>query len=119
METITQIILGEGVTWVMFFAFFTMGVLGLVSSVMFDVYSSGIDTHEFKLFKFLGDNRIRLMLSILAIIIGVLFSEQILGASLNTWTAFLSGFTSDKIIENMMQRRRKKIDKQGITPKDH
>jgi len=104
----TELILGEGVTWVMFGSFLIMGTFGLFCSVMFDVYSSGIQHHEFDVKTFWQRNDIRIYLSFLAVMVGVLFSEQLLGSSLNTWTAFLSGFMSDKLIENLLKRRRKK-----------
>lgn len=111
MKEISEIILGEGVSWMMFFAYIMVGVFGLTCSVLFDIYSSGIAANEFKFKKFIYENEIRILLSILAVIVGVLFHEQLLGSELNTWTAFLSGFMSDKIIENLMNRRKKKLEK--------
>jgi hypothetical protein len=92
----------------MFISFLIMGTFGLICSVMFDVYSSGIEANEFAFNKFWQRNKIRIYLSVLAVMIGILFSEQLLGSQLNTWTAFLSGFMSDKLIENLLKRKRKK-----------
>jgi ABC-type uncharacterized transport system YnjBCD ATPase subunit len=104
----TELILGQGVTWVMFGSFLIMGTFGLFCSVMFDVYSSGIEANQFAFKTFWSRNKIRIYLSVLAVIVGILFSEQLLGSQLNVWTAFLSGFMSDKLIENLLKRRRKK-----------
>jgi ABC-type uncharacterized transport system YnjBCD ATPase subunit len=104
----TEILLGNGVTWIMFMSFLLMGSFGLLCSVLFDVYSSGIEANEFAFSKFWKRNQIRIYLSILAVIVGILFSEQLLGSHLNSWTAFLSGFMSDKLIENLLKRRRNK-----------
>jgi hypothetical protein len=104
----TEIILGNGVTWEMFISFLLLGFFGLMCSVVFDVYSSGIDANEFEFKKFWKRNKIRTILSLLMLVVGILFSEQLLGASLNTWTAFLAGFTSDKLIENLLRRKAKK-----------
>jgi ABC-type uncharacterized transport system YnjBCD ATPase subunit len=110
----TEMLLGKDVTWMMFMSFFIMGTIGLIASVLFDVYSSGIKTNDFDFGKFWTRNKFRIYLSFLAIVIGILFSEQLLGSQLNNWTAFLSGFMSDKLIENLLKRKRKTSNEETV-----
>ena len=53
-------------------------------------------------------NRWRTLLSALVIVAGIIFSEQLLSIKMSNWASFLAGFTSDKLIENLLQRRRRK-----------
>jgi len=103
-----DLILGDGVTWTMFLVFLTFGALGLLSSILFDIYSSGTSTKKFSLKYWWKCNKWRLSLSVLAVVIGILFSEQLLSIEMSNWASFLAGFTADKLIESLMQRRRRK-----------
>lgn len=108
-----ELVLGEGVTWTMFTVFLLFGLIGLVTSVAFDIYSSGASSKELSFKVFWNDNRWRLLLSLLVIVIAILFSEQLLEMQMGNWSSFIAGFTADKIIENMMQRRRRKKEIQN------
>jgi hypothetical protein len=110
MKEIQDLILGDGVTWTMFAAYYIMGMVGLFVSALTDIYSSGIESNQFLFRIFWRENKIRLILSFVVIAVGVVFSEQLIGSKLTTWTAFLSGFMSDKVIENLMQRRKKRLN---------
>ena len=103
----STLVLGEGVTWTMFVVFMTFGFVGLITSVAFDIYSSGAKSKELSIKKFLKDNSWRLILSLLVIVIAILFSEQLMSIQMSNWASFLAGFTADKLIENLMQRRRR------------
>jgi hypothetical protein len=106
--TLEQLILGEGITWPMFTVFMIFGALGLLTSVLFDIYSSGTTHKKFSLKYWWSCNKYRLSLSVLTVVIGVMFSEQLLSIKMSNWASFLAGFTSDKLIENLMQRKRRK-----------
>ena len=103
----TSLILGEGVSFKMFIVFTIFGLVGLLTSVAFDIYSSGAKSKELSLKVFWKDNKWRLILSLLVIVIAILFSEQLMSISMSNWASFLAGFTADKLIENLMQRRRR------------
>lgn len=104
----SELILGENITWSMFTVFLLFGLLGLVTSVAIDIYSSGIAGKDFSFSIFWQDNKWRLLLSLLVIVIAIIFSEQLLEMQMGNWSSFIAGFASDKVIENLMQRRRRK-----------
>lgn len=111
----SSLVLGEGVTWTMFVVFLTFGLVGLITSVAFDIYSSGATGKEFSIKIFWKDNKWRMLLSLLVIVIAILFSEQLMSITMSNWASFLAGFTADKLIENLMQRRRRKNQKENET----
>jgi hypothetical protein len=59
----------------------------------------------FSLFIWLTDNLWRVVVTICAMIAGVLFTPQLSGQELTEWTAFLSGFATDKIIDSFINRK--------------
>ena len=111
----TDLILGEGVSMTMFVVFTIFGLVGLLTSVAFDIYSSGAKSKELSLKVFWKDNKWILLLSLLVIVIAILFSEQLMSIAMSNWAAFLAGFTADKLIENLMQRRRRQKTEQNET----
>lgn len=66
------------------------------------IYSSG----GFSILIWLNENGWRAILTLGAMIAGVLFTEQLTGAPLNEWQAFLSGFATDKIIDSLVNRKK-------------
>jgi len=91
-------------------AFAPYAFLGLLISVVMDVYSSGASLAEFSAKKWATDNGVRVVLSMLCLIAGLLFSEDIFGVKLNALTAFWGGIGNDNLI-NMFVRRRASITK--------
>jgi len=85
--------------------------LGLLISLVMDIYSSGIKLNEFSLIKWISDNGIRLILSILVLIAGLTFSEDIFGAKLSPLVSFWAGIGNDNLI-NMFVRRKDKLKKE-------
>jgi len=104
----TELILGEGITLDMFLVYFVFGLIGLISSVAFDIYSSGTSGNKLSGKIWWNDNKWRLLLSVLTVIIAILFSEQLMSITMSNWAGFLAGFTADKLIESLIQRRRRK-----------
>lgn len=106
-----ELLFGEGITFAQLVVFFTLGLFGIVMSMLIDVYSSGIKFSQFSWKKWFSDNATRLILSILVLILAIAFGEELTGIERGNWGMFIAGFTSDKIVENLAQRRRRK---QGI-----
>lgn len=78
------------------------GLIGFVFSVLIEMirHKNKIKkTGGFSIIFWLKDNSNRIILSILAIIVGVLFSNDLIGKEISNWGAFLSGLVTDKIIE--------------------
>ena len=103
-----ELLFGEGISLAQLLVWFTLGVFGVFASMVFDVYSSGISWSDFSLKRWWSDNAWRTLLSIFVIILAMAFGEEIVGIPTGNWSMFLAGFTSDKLIENLVQRRRKK-----------
>lgn len=59
----------------------------------------------FRVFRWLDDNIWRVVLTLCAMVAGVLFTPQLSGQELTEWTAFLSGFATDKIIDSLINRK--------------
>lgn len=106
-----ETLFGEGITATVLLVYFVLGLFGIVTSLIFDVYSSGVVGSEFSWKRFWNDNTFRIFLSIIIVILAMIFGEEIVGIKTSNWSVFLAGFSCDKIIENLLQRRRKKSNK--------
>ena len=91
-----------------FLANVLLGIFGLLLSWMLEAYrywrpirDNGGLSHYFCNQK----QVLRLVLSLMAIVAGVLFSEDLVGVPLTNFTAFLAGFSADKIINSLMNRK--------------
>lgn len=96
-----------------FIVYVIFGFIGLILSLIVEVFRSKnkIKTRGGFSFAFwITDNYkiLRVLLSIIAVIIGVLFSEQLLGFSINNWGAIVAGFSTDKIVETLISLKTKK-----------
>lgn len=111
--TYLELLFGEGVTFMLLVAYFTLGIFGIITSMIFDVYSSGISWREFDKKRWWKDNAFRTLLSIIVVILSMMFGEEIVGIKTSNWSMFLAGFSADKLIENLLQRRRKKEVKEN------
>lgn len=108
-STFTDLVLGTETTPMMFTVYILFGLFGFVISIAFDIYSSGVSGKEVSLKHFWDDNKWRVLLSLFVIIVAILFSEDVMEMKMGNWSSFIAGFTADKIIENLMQRRRRKM----------
>lgn len=116
--TFTQLVIGETNSPLMFFVFVCFGFAGLILSLCFDIYSSGTNIKTFSFKYWIKSNVWRILLSAMVIIVAILFSEQLVGMSMSNWSSFIAGFTADKIIENLMQRKRRIKQNNTKTEKD-
>lgn len=82
-------------------------LLGLLISLVSDVYSSGIKLKDFSFSKYFSDNGIRILLSVLCIIAGLIFTEEYFGVIINKEYAFMAGLANDKIVEVFIHRKNK------------
>ena len=107
-SSFSVLIFGDGITFEMFIVFLLFGLVGTITSVLLDVYSSGTSMKKFSLKYWWSGNKVRALLSLLILVVGIIFSEQLLSIKMSNWASFLVGLTSDKIIENLLQRKRRK-----------
>lgn len=106
-KTFIESMFGEGIGMLDVGIFLLMGLTGLIFSIVIDIYSSGAELAELSWKRWWGDNKVRLVVSLMLLFITMVFSEQLLEINLSKWSMFLAGFTSDKLIENLVQRKRK------------
>jgi len=105
-----ETLFGEGVKTVDILVYFLVGLFGVFSSMVIDVYSSGIKMSELKFKKWFGDNGFRTIVSIMVVFMAMIFGEDLVGIPKSNWSMFIAGFTADKIIENLVQRKRRKTE---------
>lgn len=78
------------------------GFVGFIFSIFLELlrHKKKIKTNGgFVLSFWLKDNIIRFILSIMAIVIGVLFTPDLIGKDISNFSALLAGLVTDKIIE--------------------
>ena len=96
-------------------------MLGLLISVVADIYSSGVKPSEFSFKKWGDDNLFRLVLAVSLITAGILLgdniSQPLLGIKLETGTAFLCGLGSDTLVNAFIRRQNKIAPQQPATDK--
>lgn len=105
MENVINYILGDTTE---FIAFLLMALFGALVSWLLQGYKNRKVTKAkggFSIPEWLYDNRYRLPLTFCTIIAGILFSEQLLGMKINLWIAFLSGFSTDRVIDSLVNVR--------------
>ncbi|MCZ2443115.1 MAG: hypothetical protein LC101_05000 [Flavobacteriales bacterium] len=105
MQDVINYLVGDTTEFV---AFLIMALFGALFSWLLQGYKNRRVVKAqggFSLFEWLYDNRFRLPLTICAIIAGILFSEQLLGMKINLWVAFLSGFSTDRVIDSLVNVR--------------
>lgn len=105
MENVIEYILGDTTQFV---AFLLMALFGALVSWLLQGYKNRKVVKArggFSILEWLYDNRFRLPLTLCAIITGILFSEQLLGMKINLWIAFLSGFSTDRVIDSLVNVR--------------
>jgi hypothetical protein len=85
-------------------------LLGLTLSVLLDIYRSGISVDKFSWKKWISENFFRILISLICLVAGLLFSEDIFGLKINALTAFWGGVGNDNLI-NTFIRRKENINK--------
>lgn len=111
MEDFLNHLLGEGVVLSALSAWLIWAYIAFAVSVYMDYMSSGEKLSRIDWPYFWNDNRDRIILSVIIIPIALIFSEELLGGPLTRQTALMSGFTIDKVIETIKNRRKRKAIK--------
>ncbi len=106
METKSTLdLLLNGMSLQQFTVFFILGMVGVVGSMIMEMYKKRMNfkaegkSFDFSMGYWIKDNAMRFILSTFAVIVGILFTKDVLDTELNNFTAFLAGFNTDKIIE--------------------
>lgn len=89
--------------------FLFWGYFGLVLSYLFQLfkyYPKIKRTGGFSFGYYLKDNAPRILIGLLIIPLGVKFSHELLNINLTEWTAFLSGFFSDRTVDILKNRKK-------------
>lgn len=98
-----------GMEWIQFISFLMFGYLGLVISYLIQLYKYYPRINKnggFSIWFAISDNWIRIMIGLLIIPVGIRFSQELLGITITEWTAFLSGFFSDRTIDSLKNRKK-------------
>jgi hypothetical protein len=106
----------NGETSEQFVSLLIWGLIGFLFSILIELGRHKDKIQKlggFSLGYWLKDNIIRFILSILTIIIGSLFSNELIGKNMNNWSAFLTGLVTDKIIEALSKYKSIIIIKNG------
>lgn len=93
-------------------------LVGLLISLLLDVRSSGVSIEKFRFKRWYYDNILRVVLSIICVSAGLIFSEDVFGYKLTAMTAFWGGLGNDAVVNFFMRRKAnqdKNID-QDIKP---
>lgn len=94
-----------------FVNFFPAAMLGLLISILIDIYSSGIKPSQFSITKWGDENLWRFLIAFTLItacvILGDAVSVPVLGFKLQTGSAFLCGLGSDTMVGAITKRQNK------------
>lgn len=88
-----------------FVAYLLWAGVGLIASVLIELirhHKAIKDKGGFSIKFWLLDNLARFLLSIIAIIVGILFSPDVLGVTISNFGAFMAGLVTDKIVEALI-----------------
>jgi hypothetical protein len=99
----------ETLSLIQFFYFFAYACFGQLFSIAMQQvkYGNKIKAYGgFSLLVWVNENGWRAVLTICCMVAGVLFTEQLSGSPLSAWSAFLSGFATDKIIDSLVNRKK-------------
>ena len=114
-----ELLFGEGITLVQLLVWFTLGVFGVLVGVLLDVRSSGISLSQFEFKRFWRDNRFRLFLAVIMVLVAMIFKEEVTNfVGIETMSSangimFGAGLLNDRIIESFTKRMREKPIKKG------
>jgi hypothetical protein len=106
-ETYISLILGA-MSLKHFIVLFSMGLFGLVCSLVFDLYRNWnkiLKTGGFQWDYWLKKNLPKIFVSMLVIIVAILFSETLIGREPDNTVAFFASFFLDKTIDSFIKRK--------------
>ncbi len=92
-------------------------LLGLLISILADLYSSGIKPSQFQFKKWADDNGFRLLLSVVliaaAVLLGNNVSQLTLGVDITPGHVFLAAMGSDYLVSAFTKRQSKQLNVTG------
>lgn len=97
----------NGINPLDFLVYFTMAIFGFVFSVFGELFKH--KTYNLK--EWFQKEKYRIVLNLFAIIIGIIFTEDISGVPINLWQAFISGMATDLVIDRFFPKKTTKIIK--------
>jgi len=101
----------EGLTWSNLAIYYCIGLFGMAFSMLLQYvhHAEPISAYGgFKWATWFKENWPRVVLNLFGILAGVLFAEQLLGISLSAYSAFLSGWATDDVIDSLLNKKKKK-----------
>lgn len=99
METLKVLL--NGMSTSDFVAYYIMGFIGFVFSVTGQFYKA----KNFAFKKWWNDEKFRIVTNLLAIGVGVIFTEQLTGSKINLLSAFEAGVFTDVIIDRFITKK--------------
>lgn len=105
IQEIINTILG-GLTIVQLISYFVWSILGFITSLLIEIIRHRKTVKErggFSIKYWIADNSARFLLTIVAMIVGIVFSTQMLNIQPSIFEAFSAGLISDKIIEAIIK----------------
>lgn len=107
-------ILLNGQTKESFIALLIYGYFGLIISVLIELlmHSKKIKKAGFSFKYFFKDNFLRLIISVLSVVAGATFTEDIIGVPVSIKGAFILGLASDKVIQWYLKFKKSKSNKE-------
>jgi len=106
----SETVFGTHVPFKLFAIYLLFAFTGLLFSLVLELYKSDVKSKEFKFKYWWSHNKFRVILNIIAMTLGILFTEDLLGIKLSVYNSFLAGFTSDKIIETLKRKLKRTED---------
>jgi len=100
-----------GMTSLHFYYFLAFACFGQLFSIAIQQVKYGkliASRGGFSILIWLNENGWRVIMTLCAIVAGVLFTPQLSGQDLTEWTAFLSGFATDKVVDSFVNRKEAK-----------
>lgn len=94
-------ILLNGLTLVDFCAYYIMGFIGFLFSIFGQFYKA----KNYSLKEWWIKEKFRIVLNLLAIALGIVFTEQLTGTTINLLSAFEAGVFTDVIIDRFITKK--------------
>lgn len=87
----------NGISLTDFIAFYMMGLLGFIISSYSHAFKKKLN-----FILYLKDTKSKLILNLIVIFCGIIFSENLLGVQLGLWGAFTAGLSTDVLIDRFI-----------------
>jgi len=99
METLKVLL--NGMSTSDFIAYYIMGFIGFIFSVLGQFYKA----KNFAITKWWNDEKFRILVNLIAIGLGIIFTEQLTGTEISLLGAFEAGVFTDVIIDRFITKK--------------